>query len=77
MYGLFTYMQGEKLPLSKGNVGKFSLHGASGSSIDIIIFVCGEIKSFWSHHLSKPSSSLATKNSTQNPVSEWWSVVVE
>ena len=24
MYGLFTYMKGEKLPYSRGNVGKYS-----------------------------------------------------
>ena len=30
MYGLFTYMNGEKWPHSHGNVGKYSLHGASG-----------------------------------------------
>ncbi len=30
MYGLFSYMKGGKWPHSKGNVGKYSLHGASG-----------------------------------------------
>ena len=31
MYGLFTYMNGEKWLHSRGNVGKSSIHGASGS----------------------------------------------
>ena len=29
MYGLFTYMKGEKWPHSTKHVGKDSLHGAS------------------------------------------------
>ncbi len=28
---IFTYMNGEKLPHSRGNVGKYSLYGASGN----------------------------------------------
>ena len=34
MYGLFTYMNGEKWPHSRGNVGKYSLHGASGIELE-------------------------------------------
>ena len=30
MYGLFTYMKDEKWPHSRGDVGKYSRHGASG-----------------------------------------------
>ena len=30
MYGLFTYMKAEEWPHPRGNVGKYSLQGASG-----------------------------------------------
>ena len=38
MYGLFTYMKGEKWLHSRGNVGKYSLHGAFGT------YLVGKIK---------------------------------
>ena len=31
--GIFTYVNGEKWLLSRGNVGKYSLHGASGMGL--------------------------------------------
>ena len=36
--GIFTYMNGEKWPHSRGNVGKSFLHGASGLLFKICLF---------------------------------------
>ncbi len=35
MYGLFTFMNGEKWPHSRGNVGKYYLHGSYGNCIRV------------------------------------------